>query len=95
MEKTPESTLLREVARIGQVGQLKSKIGSMRSVREEAGPMNVPGRQQRRDHAESISLLMSKLMAVRPTRKASNTGGKFSENAWESAAKTWTRQKTI
>ena len=57
--------------------------------------MNVPGRQQRRDHAESISLLMSKLMAVRPTRKASNTGGKFSENAWERAARTWTRQKTI
>ena len=41
------------------------------------------------------SPLMSKLMAVRPTRKASNTGGKFSEKAWERAARTWTRQKTI
>ena len=39
--------------------------------------------------------LMSKLIAVRPTRKASNTGGKFSEKAWERAARTWTRQKTI
>ena len=43
----------------------------------------------------SVPPLMSKLRAVRPTRNWSKTGGKFSEKAWERAARTWIRQKMI